>query len=117
MSYLEEVVTLLRSAEADLATVTDAELAGFRARVLDANFDLRNTVQAKLARYLLIAGRYQEAIDAAENVAPNVLSAYSYTAGDRNPVQNYAFGLEYIAPLWRFVEEAEARGSAGRVSG
>jgi starch-binding outer membrane protein, SusD/RagB family len=105
---LEEVVSLLRSAEADLATVTDADLAGFRARVLDANFDLRNTVQAMLARYLLIAGRYQEAIDAAENVAPNVLSAYSYTAGDRNPVQNYAFGLEYIAPLWRFVEEAES---------
>jgi len=104
---LGEVISLLRAAEADLATVSDAELSGFRTRVLDPNFDLRNSVQAMLARYLLIAGQYGEAIGAAENVSPSVLSAYSYTGGDRNPVQNYAFGLNYVTPLMRFAREAE----------
>ncbi len=105
---LEEIISQLRAAEADLATVSDAELSGFRNRVLDPNFDLRNTVQAMLARYLLIAERYEEAIAAAENVSPSVLSAYSYTGGDRNPVQNYAFGLNYVTPLMSFAREAEA---------
>lgn len=105
---LEEIISQLRAAEADLGTVSDAELSGFRSRVLDPNFDLRNTVQAMLARYLLIAGRYDEAIAAAENVSPSVLSAYSYTGGDRNPVQNYAFGLNYVTPLMSFAREAEA---------
>src|SRR5207253_3761819 len=74
----DSVLALLESARSDLANVSDADLAGFRTRVLPATFDLRNTIDAMLARYYLFRGQYQKAIDAANRVNLNILSSIAY---------------------------------------
>jgi starch-binding outer membrane protein, SusD/RagB family len=104
---LAEVLRLLEAARADLATVTDAELAVFRTRALSPGFDLRNTVEAMLARYSLIAGQHQNALAAAGRVNQNVVSVFTFPAPTRNPINNYSFGARYVAGLQRFVREAE----------
>lgn len=105
---LDSILANLEQARADLATVTDAELADFRTRVLGGPaFDLRNTVDAMLARYYLVAGRYAEAAAAAERVNLGVLSVLSYPVPTRNPIENLAFQLRYVAALRSFVTEAE----------
>ncbi len=107
-AVLDEVLSLLESAQSDLAGVSDDDLSSFRSRVLASGFDLRNTVEAMLARYYLMAGRYQDAIDAADAVDLTVLSTLNYTTPDRNPIFNLSFGLIYVAPLQSFVTQAEA---------
>jgi starch-binding outer membrane protein, SusD/RagB family len=106
-AVLAEVLRLLEAARTDLGTVTDAELAVFRTRALSPGFDLRNTVDAMLARYSLMAGQYQNAIAAAERVNLSVVSVFTFPAPTRNPVNNYSFGARYVAPLQSFVTEAE----------
>jgi hypothetical protein len=106
-AVLDTILTLLESARSDIASVADADLAGFRQRVLGTGFDLRNTINAMLARYYLIAGRYNEAITAADRVAPNVLSVLTYTSPSRNPVENLAFQLAYVGGLQSFINAAE----------
>src|SRR4029079_16092203 len=86
----------LPSARAGIAAVTDADLAVFRTRVLGTNSDLRNTIDAMIARYSLIRGLNQQAIDAAARVNPAVLSLLTYPAPTVNPVQNLAIGLGYV---------------------
>lgn len=105
---LTEVLNLLESARSDLGTVTDDDLAGFRTRVVGTAFDIRNTVDAMLARYYLLDGQYQNAIDAAARVDLTILSTFQYTSPDLNPIYNLSFGLVYVAPLLSFVNEAEA---------
>ncbi len=104
---LAEVIRLLESARVDLAPFTDANLAAFRARALTPQFDLRNTVDAMLARYYLISGQYQQANDAAARVNLNSVSVFTFPAPTRNPVEAYAFGLLYVGGLESFVTEAE----------
>jgi len=106
-TVLAEVLRLLESARADLGTVSDADLATYRARAQPAGFDLRNTVNAMLARYYLINGQWQEAITAAERVNLGVISAFTYPTPQRNPIEQYAFGLNYVAALQAFVQEAQ----------
>lgn len=101
------VLELLGDARTDLEGVTEADLAPFRDRVLGAGFDLRNTIDAMLARYHLIAGNDQAAIDAADRVDPGVLSVFTYVTPDRNPLENLMLQLIYTAPLASFVDEAE----------
>lgn len=104
---LDTVIALLESSRADIAAVSDADLAGFRSRVLGTGFDLRNTVDAMLARYYLIAGRHNDAIAAANRVALNVTSVLSYPTPTRNPIENLAFQLIYVAALRSFSTQAE----------
>jgi hypothetical protein len=103
-----EVIRLLEAARADLQGVTDAELTTFRNRGLTPNFDLRNTIDAMLARYYLITAQNQQALTAANRVNLSSISVFTYPAPDRNPINNYAFGALYVAPLQSFVTEAEA---------
>ncbi|MEX2110809.1 MAG: RagB/SusD family nutrient uptake outer membrane protein [Gemmatimonadaceae bacterium] len=105
---MDTILALLESARLDIAGVADADLAGFRSRVAGTGLDLRGTIDAMLARYYLIAGRYDDAITAADRVSPTVLSVLSYPAPTRNPVENLAFQLIYVAGLNSFVTEAEA---------
>jgi hypothetical protein len=105
---LDTILTLLESARTDIANVADADLAGFRQRVLGTGFDLRNTIDAMLARYYLVGGRYNDAIAAADRVALNVLSVLTYAAPTRNPVENLAFQLNYVGGLQSFINQAEA---------
>jgi hypothetical protein len=104
---LAEVIRLLESARTDLAGVTDAQLATFRGRALTPQFDLRNTVDAMLARYYLISGQFQQADVAAARVNLNSVSVFTFPTPTRNPIENYAFGARYVAGLRSFVTEAE----------
>lgn len=106
-AVLAEVLGLLESARSDLQGISDAELGPFHDRVLGAGFDLRNTVDAMLARYYLMAGDYGAAIDAADRVDLDVLSVYTYITPQRNPVENLMLQLNYTRPLLSFAEEAE----------
>ena len=105
---MDTILSLLESARAEVAGVADADLAGFRSRVAGTGLDLRATIDAMLARYYLMAGRHDDAITAANRVSPTVLSVLSYPAPTRNPVENLAFQLTYVAGLNSFVTQAEA---------
>ena len=104
---LDTVLTLLASANDDLAQVTDADIAQSQNRLLGSGFDIRNTVSAMLARYSLMAGEYQQAIDAADAVDLTVLSVFEFPPPTRNPVENLAFQLGYVGALKSFVTQAE----------
>lgn len=104
---LAEVISLLESARQDLSGVSDADLDGFRTRVKGDDLDLRNTIDAMLARFYLLDGQYQNAIDAASRVDRTVFSAFTYASPDRNPIFALSGILEYVKPLASFVAEAE----------
>jgi hypothetical protein len=104
---MDTILTLLESARSDIANVTDADLAGFRSRVAGTGLDLRNTIDAMLARYYLMESRYDDAITAANRVNLNTLSVLSYPTPTRNPIENLAFQLVYVAGLQSFSTQAE----------
>ncbi|HEU5261295.1 MAG TPA: RagB/SusD family nutrient uptake outer membrane protein [Gemmatimonadales bacterium] len=105
---LDTILRLLESARADLAGVTNTELTGFRTRVLGTGFNPLRTIDAMRARYYLIDGQYQQAIDAADSVKLDTLSVFAYPSPTVNPVYNLAFGLLYVAGLKSWVDSAEA---------
>lgn len=104
---MSTILGLLEEARTDLSGVSDADLATFRARALGPGINLRNTIDAMLARYYLMDGKYAEAIAAADRVNLNVLSVLDYPAPTRNPIENLAFQLEYVGGLQSFVNAAE----------
>ena len=104
---LDSVLALLESARTDLSTVSDADLAAFRARALGSGLSLRNTIDAMLARYYLIDGQFPAAIAAADRVNLGVLSTLTYPAPTRNPIENLAFQLQYVGGLQSFVTGAQ----------
>jgi len=104
---LDTIIALLETARADFAGVPAGELVSFRARVLGTGFNVLRTIDAMRARYYLIAGLYQQAIDAADSVKLDTLSVFSYPSPTVNPVYNLAFGLRYVAGLKSFVDQAE----------
>jgi starch-binding outer membrane protein, SusD/RagB family len=105
---MDTVIALLEQARADIANVADADLAGFRSRVLAPGIDLRNTIDAMIARYALFRAQYQKAIDAATRVSPTVLSVLQYPAPTTNPIYNLAMVLQYVGGTTNFVRAAEA---------
>lgn len=105
---MDTVLALLNSARADIQNVSDADLAGFKQQVLGSSIDIRNTIDAMIARYSLYRGQYQAAIDAATRVSPTVLSSLTYPAPTTNPVYNLAYGLVYIGGLNSYVKQAVA---------
>ena len=105
---LAEAIRQLEAARTDLAAVSDADLAGFRTRVLGTGFDLRNTVDAYLARAYLAAGDNAQALAAAQRVNLSVYSVFTYTATTINPIAGLTTtGLRYTQPLRSFVTQAE----------
>lgn len=107
-AVLEQIISLLESARARLQGVSDADLGTLRSRVLASGIHLRGTIDAMLARYYLIDGQYQQAIDAADRVDPTVLSAFEYSSTDVNPIWNYSVAANYTAGLRSFVDDAES---------
>lgn len=107
----DSVIAMLESARADLQSVSDQELAPFVTRVLTpsagAGIDLRNTVDAMLARYYLFDGRYGEALAAAGRVNRNVLSLLQYPSPGQNPVWQYFSSLNYVGARKEFFTEAQ----------
>ncbi|HUP90089.1 MAG TPA: RagB/SusD family nutrient uptake outer membrane protein, partial [Longimicrobiales bacterium] len=105
----DSVLALLLSARTELQAVTDGELATFNARLLPVTgFNLRNVINAMIARYSLFRGLNQQANDAAALVPATSLSTLNYPAPTVNPVQNLGFGLIYIGGLRSWVTAAEA---------
>jgi hypothetical protein len=108
---LAEAIRNLEAARTDLAAVSDADLATFNSRVLGTGFNLRNSVDAYLARAYLAAGDHANARSAAQRVNLGVYSTFTFTATTPNPVAGLLFlgtGLRYTQPLRSFVTQAEA---------
>jgi starch-binding outer membrane protein, SusD/RagB family len=107
---IDTVLALLESARADILNVADTDLAGFRTRVLATGngLNLRTTIDAMIARYALIDGQYQKAIDAATRVNTIALSTINYPSPTNNPIWNLATQLQYIGGTTNFVAAAQA---------
>jgi starch-binding outer membrane protein, SusD/RagB family len=92
----------------EVFTQPGLDFTGFNQRVRGPGFDVRNTIDAMLARYHMMAGNYAEAIAAADRVDLTVLSQYVFPDPATNPVYNYQYGLNYTAPRRSLVDDAEA---------
>ena len=110
-----EVIRLLESARADVANVSDADLAGFTTRALSPGVDFRNTIDAMLARYYLITGQYQNAFTAAGRVNLAKTSFLTYPGTDINPIYNYSVVAGYVAPLKSWAQRPQADSADKRV--
>jgi len=104
---LDTVLDLLESARADFTSVSAADLSGFNSRVLASGFNVLNTIDAMRARYYLVAGQYQQAVDAADSVKPTVLSVFKYTAPAVNPIYDLSVTAGYVRVLKSFKDQAE----------
>jgi len=106
-AVLDTILDLLESARTDFTTAVG--LTEFNARVLGSGFNVVNTIDAMRARYYLLAGQYQQAIDAADSVRANVLSVFAYTAPARNPIYDLwsSAATGYVAALKSFRTSAE----------
>ena len=114
MQVMDSVLALLESARSDIATVSDADLTGFRARVTGQKFNVRTTIDAMLARYYLFRGRYAEALAAAQRVPLTVLSVLSYPNPGLNPIYNYSVVSRYTGTRKVFFTEADPSGTGDK---
>ncbi|MBD0321534.1 MAG: hypothetical protein ICV87_14455 [Gemmatimonadetes bacterium] len=106
---LAEILRLLEEARAEIQQTPPS--AEFNTSVAAPGFDLRNTIDAMIARYSLIQGSYQGAIAAAQRVNLAVLSELRYAPTDRNPLNVlwYRSGNAYrMRPEQSFRLQAEA---------
>lgn len=87
-AVLDEIVTLLQEAEAQLEQTPQS--AEFTADMVASGLDLMNTIRAMLARYSLIAGDMAIADAAAASVDQSVFSEFEFSQTDVNPVWNLA---------------------------
>lgn len=82
---LAEALSLLDNALAQITSTPPS--ASFNSDILSSGFDLENTIYALQARYNLLAGNYQAAIDAANLVDPSATSVFSFDGStSRNPI-------------------------------
>lgn len=81
---LEAAVNHLETALDKL--VAEAVSDEFTSDLLGSQFDLENTIHAYQARYNLILGNYQDAIDATDLVDLTATSYFSYDITNQNPV-------------------------------
>lgn len=105
---LDTVVGLLEQARTGAATMTAADVTTLQSRVTGTNFDLKNTIDAMLARYYLIRGNYQQAIDAAGRVDQSKLSQFTYPAPTTNPIWSLGINAGYVGGLASFATQAQA---------
>ena len=98
---LEEAIKLLDQASALLiATPPSAE---FNIRVIGANFNLANSINAYKARYNLMAGKFTAAITAADLVPLSSVSQFVYDGAQSvNPVFNQLRILNNYSPRDNF---------------
>ncbi len=104
---LDTVISLLEQARAGAASLTAGDISALQSRVTGTSFDLRNTIDAMLARYYLIRGSYQQAIDAAARVDQTKLSQFTYPAPTTNPIWNLAINAGYVGGLASFAAQAQ----------
>lgn len=100
-----EAISLLESALERLGSgeISAEAKAGFL-----GDFDIVNTCRLLLARYQLIVGDYQDAINNAAKVDQNSVSYWTYDSQNRNPVyEGFFFGTISYAPRANFGLPAE----------
>jgi starch-binding outer membrane protein, SusD/RagB family len=104
-AVLNEVRALLNAARSELsATPPSAE---FSTTIVATGFDLSATISAMQARYSLLAGAFQEAIDFAAEVPPVAQSVLTYSPIVPNPLKSVIIDLNYYRPLSSFRADAE----------
>lgn len=82
---LQEALDLLDTALTQITNTPPS--ASFTSNVLLSGFDLENTIYAFQARYHLLAGNYQQAINASNEVDPSATSVFSFDGSTaRNPI-------------------------------
>jgi hypothetical protein len=104
---LDSVLSLLEQARAELGSVTATDLVDFTARVQGPGYVLSDVINGMLARYYLIDGQYQQAIDAANRVTLTRLNVFTYPDPNVNPVWGYWVSVNYVRGLNEFVTEAD----------
>ncbi|MGH7475675.1 MAG: RagB/SusD family nutrient uptake outer membrane protein [Longimicrobiales bacterium] len=105
---VQAVLTLLDEARAQIQQTPPS--SDFDTQILAPGFDLANTIEAMDARFSLMFGDEARAMAAAQNVDPDVLSEFRFTATDPNPlwVLWYASGNAFqMRPEDRFRLDAE----------
>ena len=80
---LDEAIAILK--QADAALKGSAVSATFKAKV-GTDIDLPNAIQALIARFSLMNGKLDDALAAAGNVSPTVISSFKFDAVNQNPV-------------------------------
>ena len=105
---LDTVIALLEQARAAAAGLGAADISTLQSRVTGTSFDLKNTIDAMLARYYLIRGSYQQAIDAAARVDQSKLSLFTYPSPTTNPIWSLGINAGYVGGLASFAAQAQA---------
>ncbi|MGH7480721.1 MAG: RagB/SusD family nutrient uptake outer membrane protein [Longimicrobiales bacterium] len=106
-AVLDEALRVLEEARTGFAAIQSENTDLFETRVLAEDFSVTDVTNAMLARYYLVDGEYQQAIDAAERVDLTTLSVFSYPTPDENPIQDLAFDAAYVWALEDFLDDAE----------
>jgi starch-binding outer membrane protein, SusD/RagB family len=95
-TLLQTAIDLLNNGLNEInTTATSSE---FNSNILGPGFNLQNTLEAYLARYELLNGQYQDAINAANTVDLTVKSVFSYSTLNINPIYNEIYQNKYYAP-------------------
>lgn len=95
-ALFEDAITRLEDALARLNATPPSD--AFLANIVAPGIDLRNTLQAYRARYLLFVGRFGDAIAAAEAVNPDATSTFPFDDQSPNPVWDNVFLTPNYAP-------------------
>lgn len=95
-AVLTEVLRLLQEARTQIQASAPSE--AFRTRVLAPGYSLAPVIDAMIARYALIAGDYDLAIEAAQRVPLGSLNTLQFSNTDPNPLWNlwYNSGNAYL---------------------
>lgn len=104
---LNYVLALLNQAQSEIGTTPPS--ADFNSNILGIGFDLPNTIRARLARYSLINGDYDNALLAANAVNLTSTSSMFYTSTTaRNPIYLITILQVYYRPVrsWRLNAES-----------
>jgi starch-binding outer membrane protein, SusD/RagB family len=89
---LKLAISTLETANTALAT---APSANFTRRIV-SGINLKNTIQALIARYSLMAGDYDKALTAAKSVDLAIVSSYIFDETARNPIFDATFSSRNV---------------------
>ncbi len=104
---LTTIITLLETARDEIAATPPS--TDFNTTILGTGLNLPNTIQAMLARYLLVKGDYAKALIAANAVSLTVTSTIFYNSTTtRNPFYLVAIQSAFYKPVRSFRLTAEA---------
>lgn len=97
LNLLREAVRVLETA--NTAVTANPPSAAFSSRIV-VGVDIANTINALIARYSLMAGDNDKALDAAGKVSLAVKSEFRFDALTRNPIFDVAFGnINVVQPI------------------